>query len=157
MIDQTALTLRPALLSDLPRLLALLADDVLGNNRDAAGGDDACYRTAFDAIDKDANQCLLVGEFEGKVIAMLQLTFIPGLSRRGALRANIEAVRVDSALRGRGVGSWLMRRAIEAAKARGCALVQLTSDESRKDAHRLYERLGFTGSHRGFKLRLVDD
>jgi N-acetylglutamate synthase-like GNAT family acetyltransferase len=108
MIDHEKLTTRRARIGDLSRLLELLADDNLGKNREAIGSSEACYVLAFNAIDSDINQYLLVGELEGSVIAMLQLTFIPGLSRRGALRANIEAVRVDNGLRGQGIGSWLM-------------------------------------------------
>lgn len=154
MIAPEGLNARRATLGDLPRLLELLADDALGKNREAVGSNETCYVQAFEAIDRDSNQHLLVGELEGKVIAMLQLTFIPGLSRRGALRANIEAVRVDSALRGKGIGNWLMREAIHLARERGCSLIQLTSDKSRTDAHRFYDRLGFVGSHEGFKLKL---
>jgi len=150
------LNARRATLADLPRLLELLADDTLGKNREATGSSEDCYVQAFIAIDSDPNQHLLVGELAGQVIAMLQLTFIPGLSRRGALRANIEAVRVDSALRGHGIGNWLMREAIQLARERGCSLVQLTSDKSRTDAHRFYHRLGFVCSHAGFKLKLQE-
>lgn len=153
MIDHKNLSARRATLSDLPRLLELLADDALGKNREAVGSNDTCYVQAFNAIDSDVNQYLLVAEMDEKVIAMLQLTFIPGLSRRGALRANIEAVRVDSAVRGQGVGSWVMKAAIQLANERGCNLVQLTSAKSRIEAHRFYTRLGFVGSHEGFKLR----
>jgi len=153
MVDHKILRARRAKLSDLPRLLELLGDDTLGKNREAVGSDDPCYVQAFSAIDSDANQYLFVAEIAEKVVAMLQLTFIPGLSRRGALRANIETVRVDSAMRGQGIGSWIMKEAILLAEKRGCNLVQLTSDKSRTEAHRFYARLGFVGSHEGFKLR----
>ena len=99
---------RRAVRGDLPRLLELLADDELGKNREGVGSSDPIYKAAFDVIDRDHNQCLLVGEIDGRVIAMLQVTVIPGLSRRGATRANIEAVRVDSALRSQGIGGWLI-------------------------------------------------
>lgn len=156
MIVYEDLIARRALRGDLPRLLALLADDSLGKNREAVGSDEACYIQAFEAIDSDPNQYLLVGELDGRVIAMLQLTFIPGLSRRGALRANIEAVRVDSGLRGHGIGNWIISKALLLARERGCGLVQLTSDKSRTEAHRFYARLGFLATHEGFKLRLED-
>jgi GNAT superfamily N-acetyltransferase len=140
---------------DLAAMLALIADDVLGKNRDPrAHADDPVYAQAFAVIDADPNQLLLVGETHGEVIAMLQMTFIPGLTRRGAVRANIEAVRVASRLRGQGIGAWLMTEAIARAQARGCSLAQLTSDRTRIDAHRFYERLGFIGSHTGFKKAL---
>ncbi|MBR7779825.1 GNAT family N-acetyltransferase [Undibacterium sp. BYS50W] len=135
----------------------MIADDVLGKNRDHGDPDQACYVQAFQAIDQDANQLLLVAELqgqEGEVIAMLQLTFIPGLSRRGAWRALIESVRVSSALRGQGIGRWLMQQAITQARERGCRLVQLTSDKQRQEAHRFYGSLGFVASHKGFKLAL---
>lgn len=148
------LSVRRALRTDLPRLLELLADDVLGKNREGIGSDDPAYIRAFDAIDRDPNQQLLVAELDGRVVGMLQVTYIPGLSRRGAWRANIEAVRVDSGVRGRGIGAWLMSRALEHARKRGCRLAQLTSDKRRAQAHRFYERLGFTDSHIGYKLLL---
>lgn len=155
-LDPQLLICRRAARADLPRLLELLADDILGKNREAAGNDDPLYATAFEVIDGDPNQQLLVGELDGRVIAMLHLTFIPGLSRRGAWRANIESVRVDSALRSRGIGAWLVERAIDLARARVCRLVQLTSDKRRAEAHLFYGRLKFTASHEGFKRAIEE-
>lgn len=154
MIEFMHLAARRAVRSDLPRLLELLTDDALGQGREAVCSDESRYVHAFELIDADENQYLLVGELHGSVIAMLQLTFIPGLSRRGALRANIEAVRVDSSLRGQGIGNWIIEKALLLAKERGCAIVQLTSDKSRTDAHRFYARFGFVATHEGFKLLL---
>ena len=151
------LVCRRATRADLPRLLELLADDDLGRNREAALSDDPAYGRAFATIDADPNQLLLVGvqrEPGERVIAMLQLTFIAGLARRGALRANIESVRVSSAMRGRGIGAWLIEQALREATARGCRFAQLTSDKRRTAAHRFYGRLGFAASHEGFKLTL---
>jgi ribosomal protein S18 acetylase RimI-like enzyme len=149
------LTARRAERGDLAAMLALISDDVLGKSRDlTASEDDPAYANAFEVISNDPNQLLLVAELAGNIIALLQITFIPGLSRRGAWRANIEVVRVNSAMRNRGIGGWLMRQAIDLARARGCALVQLTSDVQRQQAHAFYERLGFTPSHTGFKLKL---
>lgn len=145
---------RRATRADLPRLLELLAGDDLGRNREAVGSSDPVYAQAFDVVDRDPNQQLLLAELDGRVIGMLQLTFIPGLSRRGAWRANIEAVRVDSALRGRGIGRWLIARALDEARRRGCRLAQLTSDKRRTQAHKFYGDLGFVASHEGFKLAL---
>lgn len=148
-----SIAFRRASRADLPRLLALLADDDLGKNREADAADPA-YAAAFEAIDQDRNQFLLVAEQAGEVVGMLQLTFIPGLSRRGAWRANIESVRVARRLRGRGLGAQLMEQAHVLAKARGCGLAQLTSDVRRPAAHRFYVRLGYQPSHTGFKLPL---
>jgi GNAT superfamily N-acetyltransferase len=142
-----ALSFRRARREDLPRLLALLAHDTLGKNRKPAGASDLVYSAAFDLIDRDHTQVLLGGELDGKVIAMLHLTFIPGLSRRGAWRANIEAVRVVSPLRGQGIGARLMDQARQIARERGCLLAQLTSDKQRQDAHRLNEQPGSIVSH----------
>jgi GNAT superfamily N-acetyltransferase len=150
-----ALTFRRARRADLPRLLALLADDVLGRNREAAASADPAYAAAFAAIDADPNQQLLVAEADGTVVGMLQVTFIPGLSRQGSWRANVEAVRVAAELRGRGIGAQLMAQAEQLARERGCRLVQLTSDLQRADAHRFYTRLGYSASHAGFKKPLV--
>ena len=140
--------------ADLPRLLELIADDMLGKNREGVGSDDPVYQQAFDAIDGDANQYLMLAELDGRVIGMLQLTFIPGLSRRGAWRANIESVRVDASLRGRGVGAWLIGQALDLARNRGCRLAQLTSDKRRTEAHRFYGQLGFSATHEGYKREL---
>jgi GNAT superfamily N-acetyltransferase len=149
---------RRAVRADLPRLVELLADDVLGRelgrDRRVDPADAPRYAAAFEQIDHDDNQRLLVAEVDGRIVAMLQLTFIPGLSRRGAWRANIESVRVAGELRGRGIGRWLIAHALELARARGCRLAQLTSDKRRTEAHRFYGRLGFSATHDGFKREL---
>jgi GNAT superfamily N-acetyltransferase len=95
-----------------------------------------------------------VAERHGEVVGTLQLSLLPGLSRRGALRAQIEGVRVARTARGLGLGPVLMGWAIEEARRRGCVLVQLTSDKARPDAHRFYDRLGFVATHEGYKLPL---
>jgi GNAT superfamily N-acetyltransferase len=145
-------TMRAAEAADLPAILRLLADDPLGKNRETAV--DAPYQAAFAAIAADPNQEVVVAELDGRVVGCFQLSFIPGLSRRGAWRAQIESVRIDSALRGRGAGQAMMGWAIARARTRGCALVQLTTDKRRPDAHRFYARLGFVASHEGMKLEL---
>ncbi|SCY79099.1 GNAT family N-acetyltransferase [Paracoccus tibetensis] len=145
---------RRARAGDLAAILALLVDDRLGAERDSLD-DLAPYRAAFAQIDADPRQLLAVAEdAAGRVVATLQLTFIPGLSRGGALRGQIEAVRVASDLRGRGIGAGMIAWAIEECRRRGCALVQLTTDRSRTDAHRFYDRLGFEASHLGYKMVL---
>lgn len=151
-----AVTFRRATRADLPAIVALLADDRLGATREIVAETPApAYIAAFDAIERDPNQLLVVGEADGAIAATLQLSFIPGLARGGALRGQIEAVRVRSDLRGAGVGDALFAWALEQCRARGCTLAQLTSDKARGDAHRFYERLGFVASHEGYKLALV--
>ncbi|MBP0483551.1 GNAT family N-acetyltransferase [Sagittula salina] len=150
----SSLTIRAATIADIDTLVALYADDALGQTRDGRPGTDDAYRAAFDAIDGDPNHILAVGELEGRVVATLLLSFLPGLSRGGSWRAQIEAMRVASDHRGGGLGRAMLDWSIEQARARGCALVQLTSDRQRPDAHRFYERAGFTPSHYGFKLSL---
>ncbi|SEE53482.1 N-acetylglutamate synthase, GNAT family [Jiangella alba] len=144
---------RTATRADLDAIVALLADDVLGKARDA-GTVDGRYERAFAAIDADPRNELIVGDEGGEVVACLQLTFIPGLGRHGAERCQVEAVRVRSDRRGDGVGGRLMAWVIDRARERGCAMVQLTTDKSRADAHRFYQRLGFVASHEGMKLAL---
>jgi GNAT superfamily N-acetyltransferase len=149
-----AVTLRQAVPGDLPEVLALLAADQLGVHREAAD-EPAPYRAAFDAITADPAHLLVVAvDGDARIIGTMQLSFIPGLARRGAWRAQIEAVRVHEAARNRGVGARMIGWAIEEARRRGCALVQLTTDKRRGDAHRFYERLGFVASHEGMKLAL---
>lgn len=139
---------------DLPSIVGLLVDDELGSSRETAT-DLAPYREAFAAIDTDPAQLLVaVKDPEGVVAGTLQLTFIPGLAHRGALRAQIEAVRVHAEHRSRGLGAALFGWAVEESRRRGCALVQLTTDKKRADAHRFYDRLGFTASHEGYKMSL---
>jgi GNAT superfamily N-acetyltransferase len=146
--------LRRAVAEDVATIVALLAADQLGATRDSAD-DLAPYLAAFGAIDAEpAQQLLVAASGAGNVVATMQLTVIPGLARRGALRMQIEAVRVHESHRSTGLGAAMMRWAIDDARDRGCALVQLTSDKTRSDAHRFYERLGFAPSHEGFKLML---
>lgn len=155
--------LRRATLDDLSTIIDLLADDPIsaarGDSADAS--DREAYEVAFAAIDRDPAQRLLVAvdsdgtNVAGSVVATMQLTVIPGLARRGAARLQIEAVRVASGERNRGIGAAMMRWAIEDARAAGVPLVQLTSDAARVDAHRFYERLGFEASHVGFKYRVA--
>jgi GNAT superfamily N-acetyltransferase len=145
--------LRRATAADLPALVALLADDPLGRSREEPG-DLSPYERAFAQIDADPSQLLVVGTAGDDVVATVQLSFLPGLSRRGALRAQVEGVRVRADRRRRGTGAVLISWAIEEARARGCAVVQLTSDRSRTDALRFYQRLGFVDSHAGLKLAL---
>ncbi|WP_417208416.1 GNAT family N-acetyltransferase [Antarctobacter sp.] len=147
------LSIRLARQGDLSALIALYADDDIGQTRDFATPDHA-YQSAFDVIDADPNHLLLVGEAEGTIAATLLLSFIPGLSRHGAWRAQIEAMRVARALRGQGLGQALLDWSINEARRRGCSLVQLTSDRRRAEAHRFYERAGFEPTHFGFKLSL---
>jgi len=149
-------TLRRATVDDVRAIVELLAADQLGATRDGADDDEQLepYRRAFEAIDADPAHLLVVAESNGEVVGTLQLSFLPGLARHGALRAQIEAVRVRSDRRSSGLGGELMTWAIDEARRRGCALVQLTSDKRRTDAHRFYTRLGFVPSHEGFKLAL---
>ncbi|MCT9934069.1 GNAT family N-acetyltransferase [Planotetraspora sp. A-T 1434] len=149
---------RAARRADIPAIVAMLIDDPIAAARESLDGADyenyRDYEAAFAAIDADPRNELIVVEVDGEVAGTMQLTFIPGLSRRGAERAQIEAVRVAAPYRNRGIGRTMMEWAVERARDRGCALVQLTSDKARSDAHRFYTGLGFTASHEGFKLRL---
>jgi GNAT superfamily N-acetyltransferase len=140
----------------VPAIVNLLAADPLGAGRELPpGGDLTPYLRAFHAIDDDPAQLLLVATTaDDEVAGTLQLTFIPGLARKGALRGQIEAVRVRPDCRGAGLGQMMIEWAIGEARRRECALVQLTTDKQRTDAHRFYARLGFVNSHEGMKLTL---
>ncbi|MEW2380605.1 GNAT family N-acetyltransferase [Micromonospora sp. NPDC047707] len=144
---------REAVRADLPAVIALLADDVLGRTRDRTEVDEQ-YERAFGDITADPRNQLIVAEADGELLGCMQLTYIPGLGRHGTERQLIEAVRVRSDQRGRGLGRQMMTWAIGQARARGCGLVQLTTDKSRHDAHRFYLGLGFVASHEGMKLPL---
>lgn len=176
------LIFRPATRADLPTILDLLENDEISRSREtnpplatdlaavsstsarssvtsAPAAEtpeaiDAAYWSAFEAIDADPRNELIVAEESGKVVGTCQLTFTPSLSRRGTERMTIEAVRVHTDLRGRGVGRAMMQWSLDRARERGCRLAQLTTDKRRTDAHRFYASLGFEPSHEGFKLAL---
>jgi GNAT superfamily N-acetyltransferase len=142
--------IRRAIQGDVPAILALLVDDDLGKL--CEDGSLKPYEDAFQAISRDENQIFGVANLDSKIVGCFQITFIPGLSRRGMWRAQIESVRIARALRGQGLGTIMMRWAIARAWERGCGLVQLNSDKTRPEAHNFYEALGFKASHEGFKL-----
>lgn len=148
----TGPTIREAGEADLAAIAALLADDGLGRGRES--GDPAIYRAAFARMSAQPGNVYLVAEAGGRVAGCLQYTVIHGLSRAGAARAQVEGVRVAADFRGQRIGEAMMQAAIDRARAEGCALVQLTTDRRRGDAHRFYERLGFEASHVGMKLAL---
>jgi GNAT superfamily N-acetyltransferase len=152
-VSASEVTYRKATLDDVSTIVALLMDDPLGAGREDPD-DLAPYARAFAQIATDPHQVLAVAERDGVVVGTLQLTTIPGLSRRGTTRAQVEGVRVRADERGTGLGTQLIEWAVEEARRQGCALIQLTSDSSRAGAHRFYERLGFTASHVGFKREL---
>ena len=143
---------RDARREDVPAIVGLLGDDVLGASREAAA--DEAYQVAFEQIQSDPRSRLIVAEAGGQVAGTLQLSMLPGLSRHGMLRAQIEGVRVAAPHRGQGLGREMIEWAIGQARQHGCGLVQLTSDKRRHGAIRFYESLGFTASHEGLKLSL---
>ncbi|MEU9308159.1 GNAT family N-acetyltransferase [Streptomyces sp. NPDC048256] len=147
------LEIRAAVAEDIPAIVGMLADDPLGAQRESPD-DLSPYLTALERLTADPNQRLVVAVREGQVVGTLQLTIIPGLSRRGSTRSIIEGVRVHADERGSGLGTRFIEWAIEESRRENCQLVQLTSDSTRNDAHRFYERLGFVASHVGFKLQL---
>ncbi len=150
------LSIRRATAADLPAIVRMLANDPLGKTRERyAEPLPEAYLQAFADVEAQKGNEILVGVIDGRVVGCLQLTMIPGLSRLGMLRAQIESVRVDESRRGEGIGEKLFLDAIERARKAGCGLVQLTTDASRPDAHRFYERLGFVASHVGMKLSLT--
>lgn len=149
------LTFRRASAADLEDIVALLADDELGRKREDPDPPlNPRYIDAFAAIDADRNQFLAVVEEGGQIVGCLQLSFIPGLSRLGLWRGQIESVRIASTRRGGGLGKRMFEWAIEECRKRGCEIVQLTTDKCRTEARRFYEGLGFVASHEGMKLTL---
>ncbi|OYR17481.1 GNAT family N-acetyltransferase [Brucella grignonensis] len=154
-MTDTTISIRKAIDADLTAIVVMLADDPLGATReDNSSPLNQCYIDAFKAIDSDPNQLLAVVERDEKVIGCLQLSFIPGLSRKGMWRGQIESVRIASDVRGDGIGRQMIDWAIEQCRKRDCGLVQLTTDKSRADAIRFYKSLGFVDSHEGMKLSL---
>ena len=158
-VDGGTFRLRPAVRGDLPAIVRLLADDSMGAGRERQG-DMEPYERAFEAIDADPCHLLVAGELApqgavgGPVVATFQISFLPGISRQGAWRSQIEGVRVAASARGQGIGARMMQWAIEESRRRGCTLLQLTTHKSRTAAHRFYQRLGFAADHEGMKLPL---
>lgn len=148
-------TYRRARIEDVGAIVAMLADDDLGKAReDLSEPLAASYVEAFEAIDASPNELLAVAEMDGEIVGCLQISFMPGLSRKGMWRGQIESVRIASSARGTGLGAKMIGWAIEECRKRDCGLVQLTTDKSRIDAQRFYESLGFVKSHEGMKLAL---
>lgn len=146
---------REACKEDLPELVRMLADDELGATREVVREPlPPAYGAAFDAIERDPNNTLVLAEHEGVLAGFLQVTFLPYLTHQGSWRALIESVRIRSDLRGHGIGRELILHAVERARARSCRIVQLTTDKQRPDALRFYQGLGFQATHEGLKLRL---
>ena len=149
----TDVLFRRATRADLPSIVRLLAEDDLGSQREQ--NEDPLpesYYSAYEEINKDPHHELIVAELDEAVIGTLHLMFLPSISFQGGLRAQIESVRIVNQHQGQGIGSEMMKWAIERAQARGAHIVQLTTHKSREDAHRFYERLGFKGTHLGMKL-----
>ena len=146
--------LREARREDIRRIVQMLADDDFAHGREKLSGDMTSYHAAFDAIAADPNNTLYVWDEDGEAMGCLQLTFLPGMSYQGSWTAQVEGVRVDSAMRGEGIGEEMMKFVIAESRKRGCRSLQLKTDKRRIDAHRFYERLGFVMSHEGMKFEL---
>ncbi|HEX9839674.1 MAG TPA: GNAT family N-acetyltransferase [Anaerolineales bacterium] len=149
------ITFRHATRADLPAIVRMLADDELGSQRERyVVPIPESYYAAFEEINNDPNHELIVAELNGEVMGTLHLMFLPSISFQGRLRAQIESVRVDKKYQNQGIGSEMMQWTIKRARERGAHVVQLTTHQSREDAHRFYERLGFKGTHLGMKMSL---
>jgi GNAT superfamily N-acetyltransferase len=154
-MNEKELLIRQATRQDISEVVRLLSDDALGSQREQYGSSvPQSYYDAFARIEQDENNELIVVEMDGEIVATLQLTFLPGMTYQGSMRAQIEAVRVDGRYRNQRIGQRLVEWAVARARQRGCYQVQLTTHKSRRDAHRFYERLGFVASHEGMKLTI---
>ncbi len=146
---------REASREDLSAIIDMLIDDEIAQTREKVSNNpDHSYVDAFNAVEREPNHRLIVLEINGQIAGCMQLSYIPGLSRRGMWRGQIESVRIHRNFRGRGLGEKFFEWAIDECKKRGCGIVQLTTDKRRIDASRFYERLGFVASHEGMKLGL---
>ncbi len=148
------LSFRDATAADIAAILSLIDGGAPPGVQQFSDPNDPAYRGAFEAITASPEHRLLVFESGGEIVGTLQISFLPGLARRGALRGQIESVHVRADNRGQGIGANMMAVAIRICRERGCGMVQLTSNSARTDAHRFYRKLGFAQSHDGFKLML---
>ncbi len=140
---------RPAADRDVPAILEVL----LGGSRDPSAEDPTAPERYVEAISRirAASGDVLVAEVGGEVVGVCQVSVIEHLQHAGGRVAEFESVHVAASHRNRGVGATLIAAALEWAQDRGCYRAQLTSHESRLDAHRFYARCGFVDSHAGFK------
>lgn len=153
MVD--VLTLRPATLNDVPKIIRLMIEDELGATRESLANPlTQSYYKAFQEIDADKNNFLLIVQREGKIIGTCHLTCIPSLSFKGSTRLNIENVHIDKHFQSQGIGTWMIHKAIEFGRTKGCKIIQLTTNKKRLRAKIFYEKLGFKASHEGMKLYL---
>ncbi|CAM4490855.1 GNAT family N-acetyltransferase [Paenibacillus tarimensis] len=154
-MDTNQVIFRKATIQDLDRIVLMLSDDVLGNTRELYQDPlPECYIKAFQSINSDPNNELIVACYNENIVGVQQITFTPYLTYQGGWRATIEGVRIASSERDKGIGSMLIRWAIQRAKERGCRMVQLSTDKKRPEALNFYEKLGFKASHEGLKLHL---
>jgi GNAT superfamily N-acetyltransferase len=154
-MNEKELLIRQATRQDISEVVRLLSDDALGSQREQYGSSvPQSYYDAFARIEQDESNELIVVEMDGEIVATLQLTFLPGMTYQGSMRAQIEAVRVGGRYRNQRIGQRLVEWAVARARQRGCYQVQLTTHKSRRVAHRFYERLGFVASHEGMKLTI---
>lgn len=140
---------RDALLEDIPYIVALLADDPLGAQRERLG--DSAYSEALKAIDADPTTRFIIAEEDGAVIGCMQVSILPGLARRGAKRVQFESLRVVGGERRKGIGAALVAEGLRLARQAGCTLAEITTDQTRDGAQRFWERQGFKATHVGFK------
>lgn len=151
----TEIIFRKAKEQDLGRIVEMLSDDFLGGKRERYEIPlPSSYLEAFQAIEADPNNELVVACYENKIVGVQQITFTPYITHQGGWRATVEGVRISTDARGMGVGSKLIQWAIQRAKERNCHLIQLTTDKQRESALRFYERLGFNATHEGLKMKL---
>lgn len=148
-------TLRSAEEKDLPEIVRLLIEDELGATREHFSDPLLPrYREAFQAIIEDKNQALLIVEYQNQVIGTCHLTFMPSLSFKGSWRLNIENIHIDKKFQNQGAGTWMLQRAIDLGRERGCKIVQLTTNKKRFRAQAFYKKLGFEATHEGMKRYL---
>lgn len=147
---------RKATIDDLQAIVDLLIEDELGKTREQLTGElDLSYIDAFQKIDADPNQFLMLTTMDDQIVGTCHLTIMHSLTFRGSTRMHIEAVRIAKKYRGHNIGTWIMNAAIEYGKANGASLIQLTTNKKRPRAKQFYKRLGFIASHEGMKLHLI--
>jgi GNAT superfamily N-acetyltransferase len=153
---ENKLEFRPATTNDIIDIVRMLSEDILGATREKNEKTVSKeYSKAFEIILKDPNQELRIVEMNGEKVGTFQLSFIQYMSHQGGLRAQVEAVRINSKFRGQGIGKKVFAYIIDRARQKGCTILQLTSDKKRPDAISFYETIGFEATHEGMKFKLL--
>jgi len=146
----TTIVIRPATEADLPALLALYAE----LHADDPPLPPEAAASLWRAIASQAGRTVLLATLDERTVGTVDCLVAPNLTRGGRPFMLLENVVVAAAARRGGVGTSLVRAAVDVARAAGCYKVQLLSRADRVTAHAFYESCGFRPTAQGYRTYL---